>query len=151
MPSIMKRIWSLSFIKDAKGGIKQGSKYNVIGKDEDDNIKIARGKHETTLPFSAAKRFSVYEKQELEVAQGDKIRITEGGYSNEKKSLNNGNVLSVKGFNKKGDIIATTSGKNDVTIPKDYGNLNSWLLYYFPFLTRKICKQGYCYAGVNVW
>ena len=118
-----KENMSIQFHQNVKGGFKRGSAYDVKGKDEKGNIIILdKDKNTSTLPLSASKKFSVYEKQELQIAEGDKIRITQNGYSNEKKRLNNGNILSVKGFNKRGDIIAST-GKNDLTISKDFGNL----------------------------
>lgn len=114
---------SIQFHQNIKGGFKRGSKYDVKGKDENGNIIILdKDKKASTLPLSASNKFSVYEKQNLSIAEGDKIRITQNGYSNEKKRLNNGNILSVKGFDKQGNIIAS-SGNNELTISKDFGNL----------------------------
>lgn len=114
---------SIQFHQNIKGGFKRGSKYDVKGKNKEGNIiLIDKDKNTTTLPLSASNKFSVYEKQQIAIAEGDKIRITQNGYSNEKKRLNNGNILSVKGFDKQGNIIAST-GRNEVTIAKDFGNL----------------------------
>lgn len=114
---------SIQFHQNIKGGFKRGAKYDVKGKDQNGNIIIMdKDKNTSTLPLSASDKFSVYEKQDLAVAQGDKIRITQNGYSTEKKRLNNGTILSVKGFDKNGNLIAS-SGKNELTITKDFGNL----------------------------
>ena len=115
---------AVQFHQNVKGGIKRGTKYQVLGKDENGNVRIATEdkKGSLTLPLKETNKFSVYLKEEIALAKGDKIRITQNGFSNEKKRLNNGNILSVKGFDKKGNIIAST-GKNDVVLSKSYGNL----------------------------
>lgn len=114
----------VQFHQNAKGGIKRGTKYHVSGKDENGNVLLAieNKKENLKLPMKEAGKFSVYQPEEISLAKGDKIRITQNGFSNEKKRLNNGNILSVKGFDKKGNILAST-GKNDVVLSKDYGNL----------------------------
>ena len=68
-----------------------------------------------------AAKFSVFEKQQIGLAKGDKIRITANGFSNEKTRLNNGNILSVKGFNKDGNIVALR-GKKEIVLDKNYRN-----------------------------
>ena len=113
----------VQFHQNVKGGIKRGSKYEVQGKDENGNILIADEKKNTIhLPIQKGKKFSVYQREELKLAKGDQIRITQNGFSNEKKRLNNGNILSVKGFDKQGNIIAST-GKRELTLDKRFGNL----------------------------
>jgi conjugative relaxase-like TrwC/TraI family protein len=115
----------VQFHQNVKGGFKRGTKCQVLGKDENDRILVETGekkKEAKALPMQAASRFSVYETEQLPLAKGDQIRITQNGFSNEKKRLNNGNILSVKGFDKQGNIIAST-GKNEVTIDKRFGNL----------------------------
>lgn len=114
----------VQFHQNIKGGIQRGQKYEVRGKDKEGNVRIAlEGKDATLkLPIQEAKKFSVYKTEELSLAKGDQIRITQNGFSNEKKRLNNGNILSVKGFDRSGNIIAST-GKNELVIDKSYGNL----------------------------
>ena len=119
---------SIQFHQNVKGGIKRGTKYSIDGKDKDGNILIAESnnadekKNTIALPIEAAKKFSVYENQELNFAKGDKIRITQNGFSIKKERVNNGNILSVKGFDEDGNIIAT-SGKRDLVLDKGFGNL----------------------------
>ncbi|PHN04384.1 MobF family relaxase [Flavilitoribacter nigricans] len=114
----------VQFHQNVKGGIKRGTKYQVLGKDQNGDVLVAdEQKNRMVLPVKAANKFSVYRKEEIELAQGDQIRITQNGFSNEKKRLNNGNILSVVGFDQKGNIIAST-GKNEVTVGKNFGNLS---------------------------
>ncbi len=114
---------TVQFHQNIKGGIQRGQKYEVRGKDREGNVRIAlKGKEESLkLPMHEASKFSVYQSEGLKLAKGDKIRITQNGFSNEKKRLNNGNILSVKGFDKKGNIIAST-GKNEVVVDRSFGN-----------------------------
>jgi conjugative relaxase-like TrwC/TraI family protein len=81
------------------------------------------------LPFTETKKVQVYRPEKLALAEGDKIRITQNGFTNEtrrgalgikgKDRLNNGAVYEVEGFNKAGDIKLT----NGFVIPKDYGGI----------------------------
>ncbi|MEZ4991928.1 MAG: MobF family relaxase [Saprospiraceae bacterium] len=114
----------VQFHQNVKGGIKRGTKYQVIDKDEDGAVRIAseNKKEGMKLPMKQANKFSVYKTEEIGLAKGDQIRITQNGFSNEKKRLNNGNILTVKGFDKKGNILAS-SGQNNLVIAKDFGNL----------------------------
>ena len=119
---------SIQFHQNIKGGFKRGSRFDVIGKDDKGNIRISeigngadKKKKEYDLPLDAASKFSVYENRQLKIAEGDAIRITQNGFSNENKRLNNGNLLSVKGFDKKGNILAST-GRKEVTLDKEFRN-----------------------------
>lgn len=153
---------AIQFHLGAKG-ITRGAKYDVVGKDKEGNVlvlptvsdksnmpktnKASEKKKEEIkkpessqpqpqiLPLEHSERFSVYQKSKIQLAEGDKIRITQNGFSKAKKRLNNGKILSVKGFDDKGDIIAST-GKNNVTIPKDYRNLTHG------FYTTSPASQG---------
>ena len=112
---------SIQFHQNAKG-IKRGSVFDVLGRDKEGKILIAdKDKNQTTLSLEQSKKFSVYRKEELPLAKGDRIRITQNGFSTGKKRLNNGNILQVKGFDKSGNIIAS-NGKKEVTLGKDYRN-----------------------------
>lgn len=77
------------------------------------------------LPLSQANKFDVYLKQKLMLAKGDQIYITRNGFDENKKRLNNGQQLTVKGFYKDGSIIANSpSGKSEFKLSKNYGHLN---------------------------
>lgn len=102
-------------------GFVRGAKYDIIGKDDSGRIMVQSGDVVCPLPLSHASRFTVYEKSQLPLAAGDNIRITQNGFSNEKKRLNNSNILRVIGFDGAGNIKAST-GKNTITLDKDYRN-----------------------------
>ena len=119
---------SIQFHQNLGSGIKRGAKYNVVGKDGSGNVLISENGNvfnngnSIVLPLDKANHFSVYENKKIKLSEGDKIRITQNGYSKTKQRVNNGNILSVKGFDDGGNIIATT-GKRDLTLDKDFGNL----------------------------
>ena len=72
------------------------------------------------LPLSKAGHFEVYEKRELRVAVGDRLRITQNGMSADgKHRLINGTLHTVAGFDKRGNIVLD----NKQVVAKDFGNL----------------------------
>jgi ATP-dependent exoDNAse (exonuclease V) alpha subunit len=119
---------SVQFHQNISGGISRGAKYDVLGRDKEGNIRLGETggavekKNSLVLPIDAPKKFSVYEKQETNLAKGDRIRITQNGFSTDKQRVNNGNFLTVKGFDGGGNIVAT-SGKRDLVLEKGFGNL----------------------------
>jgi len=70
-------------------------------------------------PTKLANRFEVYRPAQFALAVGDRIRVTAGGTTKDGKRLNNGSLLTVQGFTKRGDIIVG-DGK---VIDRDFGHL----------------------------
>jgi ATP-dependent exoDNAse (exonuclease V) alpha subunit len=82
-----------------------------------------------SLPLKDAKHFQVYAPEQVAIARGDRIRITQNGFTREtrrgvlgksKDRLNNGSVYQVEGFTKQGDITLS----NGFVVPKDYGGIS---------------------------
>jgi conjugative relaxase-like TrwC/TraI family protein len=71
------------------------------------------------LPLSHSNRFTVYRQDSLKLAAGDRLRITKGGKTLEGSRINNGDIFTVNGFDKKGNI-RLDSGK---TLSKDFGHM----------------------------
>lgn len=71
------------------------------------------------LPLDKAARFQVCEARTIVLASGDRVRITQNGFTQDKQRLNNGDLKQVKGFTKEGDIKLA----NGWVIAKDFGNL----------------------------
>ena len=113
----------IQFHQNVKGGIKRGTKYQVLGQGENGEIRMAseKKKDNLILPVAEAAKFSVYNQEQIALAKGDKIRITQNGMSKAKKRLNNGNILTIDGFDKDGNIKAN-SGKSSHILDKNYGN-----------------------------
>jgi hypothetical protein len=69
----------------------------------------------------SAKRFQAYRVAELEVAQGDRLRITANGSTKDgKHRLNNGATYHVAGFTKSGDVKLS----NGWIVDRQFGFLN---------------------------
>jgi conjugative relaxase-like TrwC/TraI family protein len=71
------------------------------------------------LALDKTARFQVYESRRVSLAPGDMIRITQNGFTKDRKRLNNGDLKQIKGFTQRGDIALS----NGWVIPADYGNL----------------------------
>ena len=102
-------------------GFTRGERFTVssVGHDSSVCVQNAHGR-QYALPLEQCSRFQVYEAQTLALAPGDKIRVTQNGFTSDgKHRLNNGAVYKVKAFTKTGDLKLT----NGWVIGKDYGNL----------------------------
>jgi conjugative relaxase-like TrwC/TraI family protein len=90
-------------------GIHRGDVFRVTGFDEKGGVVISGAKgRETTLPLNEAKRFQVFEAREINLARGDRIRITLGGKSADGRRLNNGNIFTVERLRRDGKIVLNT-------------------------------------------
>jgi hypothetical protein len=56
------------------------------------------------LNLDKSARFQVYESRRVSLAPGDMIRITQNGFTRDRKRLNNGDLKQIKGFTKQGDV-----------------------------------------------
>ena len=100
-------------------GIKRGEMFRVVIAEEGRvALEIDSGR-KTMLPLGEARKFLVYEERELNLAKGDRIRITRNGTSSNGKRLDNGNAFTIKKFGKNGEIIL----ENGAILPKNHGHL----------------------------
>lgn len=94
----------VQFHQNAKG-FKKGSRL-IVGE-------------EAAVPTELAERFEVYRPTQLALASGDRIRVTTGGTTKDgKHRLSTGTLLTVQGFNRRGDIIIN----HGWVIDKDWGH-----------------------------
>jgi conjugative relaxase-like TrwC/TraI family protein len=90
-------------------GFTRGQKLTVSNVSHDGCVH-ANDEHgrQHTLPLGRSSRFQVYETQTLPLGPGDKVRITQNGFTSDgKHRLNNGAVYQLKGFTKTGDLKLT--------------------------------------------
>jgi ATP-dependent exoDNAse (exonuclease V) alpha subunit len=100
-------------------GFRRGERLAVKSR-EASGVMVERQNGQTvSLPLDMAARFQVYESREIALAPGDWLRITQNGFTQDKRRLNNGDLKQVKGFTKDGDIKLT----NGWVLSKNYGNL----------------------------
>ncbi|MEM7373774.1 MAG: MobF family relaxase [Bacteroidota bacterium] len=112
---------SVQFHQNAKG-IKRGERFDVIGKDAHGNVRLmGEKKKDLILPLEQSEKFSVYQKEQIPIAEGDKLRITQNGFDMNRKRLNNGQIVSAKGFTPEGHILASR-GKSELILDKNYRN-----------------------------
>ncbi len=73
-------------------------------------------------PLQFAKRYQVFRPKKLELAVGDRLRITHNGYTADGAHLlNNGTLYTIGAFTDKGDIVLRENGWE---IAKDYGHID---------------------------
>jgi conjugative relaxase-like TrwC/TraI family protein len=100
-------------------GFRRGERVTVKTCDESGVLVERQDGKIALLPLNAAARFQVYESRTMALAAGDWIRITQNGFTTDKRRLNNGDLKQVKGFTKDGEIKLV----NGWVMAKDYGNL----------------------------
>lgn len=87
-------------------GIRRGDLFRVTGRDEAGEVRAVNDAgREISLPLKDAGRFQVFEQREINLARGDRIRITRNGTSDDGRRLNNGNVFTIQKFNRDGNIV----------------------------------------------
>jgi conjugative relaxase-like TrwC/TraI family protein len=79
----------------------------------------------TSLPLTQANHFDVFRTREIGIAKGDRIRITKNGEAKvagqtKGSRLNNGDIFTVEGFTKEGDIRL----ENGKLLPKNWGHMS---------------------------
>jgi conjugative relaxase-like TrwC/TraI family protein len=114
----------LEFHQNAKGFTRADKA--VVGKDEDGLFLQKQDGTRSPLPVEQANRFQVYRNGEIALGRGDRVRITKNVMAKVEGQpkgtrLNNGDVFSVDGFTKTGDI-RLEGGR---VLPKDFGHLAS--------------------------
>ena len=113
----------VEFSRNAKG-FTRGEKA-VIAQDENGLFLQKQDGSRAGVPVGQAKRFDVYRMREIGIAKGDRIRITHNGEAKGEGQakgirLNNGDIYTVEGFTKEGDI-RIGGGK---LLPKNFGHFN---------------------------
>ncbi len=105
---------------------KAGKTYDVASISEDGKVLLrVPGQEELApLPFDQGKKYQVCRKEQISVAQGDILRVTSNGKSENGRPLNNGENYTIKGFTE-GGHIELNDGK---VLQKDYRNFT--LGYY---------------------
>jgi conjugative relaxase-like TrwC/TraI family protein len=97
----------VEFHQNAKGFAR--GENNVVAQDDTGLYLQKTDGSRTPLPLAQTSRFDVFRTREIGIAKGDRIRITKNGEAKldgEAKGarVNNGDVFTVEGFTKEGDI-----------------------------------------------
>ena len=100
-------------------GFRRGERVTVRHQDVR-GVLVERGNGKTAwLPVDNVAWFRVFEAQQIALAPGDMIRITQNGFTKDKRRLNNGDLRQIKGFTPDGEIRLI----NGWVLSKDHGNL----------------------------
>lgn len=79
----------------------------------------------TPLPLDQAERFTVYRSGSLRLSAGDRVRITKNGATKDGgHRLDNGDLFTVKGFTKSGDLLLDNGWRLD----RNYGHMDYGLV-----------------------
>ncbi|HTV61753.1 MAG TPA: AAA family ATPase, partial [Verrucomicrobiae bacterium] len=100
-------------------GFRRGELATVTARDERGVFVTRRNGETASLSLDMAARFQVCESRKIVLAVGDRIRITQNGFTKDGQRLNNGDLKEVADFTKQGDIKLS----NGWVITKDFGNL----------------------------
>lgn len=105
-------------------GIQRGSRWQVAHSD-DHHVLIKDAQGETqTLPTDKSACYDIYRAKSLDLAKGDKVRITRNGFDGQDKRLNNGQLLQVASVKKSGNVeLLSGDGKTRYKIGKDFGHI----------------------------
>ncbi len=105
-------------------GIQRGSRWTVAySNDHHVLIKDAQGETQT-LPTDKSACYDIYRTKWLDLAKGDKVRVTRNGFDAKEKRLNNGQLLQVTSVKKSGDVeLLGGDGKTRYKIGKDFGHI----------------------------
>lgn len=103
---------------------KRGSMWTVA-KSSEKEVLIGNNQGRTTkLPLDRSKDFDVFTKSEINIAKGDKVRITRNGFDKAKNRMSNGHLMEVVSARKNGDILMRNKeSKKKYKVPSDYGHI----------------------------
>lgn len=112
------------FFNQNSPGFKRGSQWNVK-RVEDREVLVSNGEGvQKTLPLDKSKRFDLFTEQKLNLAKGDRIRITRNGTDLDDRRLNNGDEFTVHSTSKFGGItVRHEKSKTLHRISTAYGHL----------------------------
>jgi conjugative relaxase-like TrwC/TraI family protein len=111
----------VEFHQNAKG-FTRGDKA-VVAESENGLVLQKQDGTRAALPITQANRYEVYRTREMAIAKGDRIRITRNGEAKVEGQakgtrLNNGDIFTVEGFSKEGDIRL----ENGKLLPRSFGH-----------------------------
>ena len=102
-------------------GFKRGETLHVMSAAKDHLLVTASAKDEPRkLPLAKAKHFEVFSPEKINLAKGDRIRITRNGFTKYGRyRLNNGQDYTISRIKRNGDLILN----NGYVLEKSFGHL----------------------------
>lgn len=111
-------------IRETIGGFKKGEAVAVLGREDGALNVLRQDGSKGIVPMESSGRINAFIPQKIGIAKGDRIRITKNGEpkvdgQDKGTPLNNGDIFTVEGFTKEGDI-RLEKGK---LLPKDWAHM----------------------------
>jgi hypothetical protein len=108
----------VQFVQHAPG-FRRGERLSVVGRDGDAvTVRRASGERKR-LPLGLASRFQLYASDQIALAAGDRVRITNNGSAKTGQRLDNGTLQTVARVHPNGEIEL----KNKAVLAKGFGHL----------------------------
>lgn len=105
-------------------GIPRGSSWTVKTVSEKE-ILMTDNDQTIPVPKDKADAYDLFEKKEIGLSKGDKIKVTRNSFDEDKRRMNNGQMLEVVSVKKSGQIkLKNTISKQTYVIDKDFGHIN---------------------------
>ena len=106
------------------GPHKRGERLSVVGWKDENTLNVkAHNSEGTTIDLEKRGKFEVYQLHRIQLAEGDRVRITRNGYAlgsdNKTHRLNNGALYTVKSTTPEGDVTL----ENGWVVPRGYAHL----------------------------
>lgn len=123
----------LQLFQNLKGGFVKGDRLTVLGVDDRRRVWVEDDQGEKkVLPLDHPERWQVYELTQIQLARGDRIRITNNGKTLEGGRISNGTIASVEGFDRQGNLRL---GKNR-TLDRAFAHVD------YGYAVTSIASQG---------
>lgn len=126
-PTFYKKGQVVQFRQNAKG-FRAGVRYTIVGRDPFGHVLARHGLKLEALPLRHADRFEVFDKGEIGLSVGDRVRMTRSGYAKsaplfpgvanrpKRHRVEAGAIRTVASFTRSGDVRLDTG----VVVPKDF-------------------------------
>ncbi|GAA3913604.1 hypothetical protein GCM10022209_02660 [Chitinophaga oryziterrae] len=105
-------------------GAKRGSTWAVVSAEENKvTVRNSQGQS-LTMPHDKAKAFDLFNKTEIGLSKGDKVRVTHLKFDEQNRRMDNGLLLDVVSVSKNGGIVLRNPvGKSTYLLDKEFGHL----------------------------
>lgn len=136
--------------KGEDGRVYKGSEFTVTDVIKNEVWITDDAGQKQRLDLQQAEKFNVYEEQDINLAVGDDVRITEGHKSVEGKRLNNGAIYKVKAINDDGNIKLNNNWVIDSSKGNfDHGYVRTSISSQGKSIDHIFLAQGADYAGAT--
>jgi conjugative relaxase-like TrwC/TraI family protein len=104
--------------------IKRGSVWTVESSTAQGVTIRSQDGQTQSLPSGRSGSYDVFQRREIGLSKGDTVRLTRNGFDEEKRRLNNGQVLEVLAVRKNGHVLLRhPTSKTTYALKQDYGHL----------------------------